>query len=381
MRILVAPDKFKGSLTAEAAGRAMAAGLRRVAPDVDVDLAPMADGGEGTVEAIVAATGGQTRTVCVTGPLGVPVDAKFGIFEAPDSTPTAIVEMSAASGISLVAGANEPLKATTFGTGELVKAALDAGCKRLIIGLGGSATTDGGAGMARALGARFLDEAGRDLGPGGGALLFLRHLDIRGLDARLKRCEISVACDVDNPLFGPGGAAQVYGPQKGATPEQITQLDEGLRHLAAVIRRELGTDVADIPGAGAAGGLGAGLVAFTGARLKSGFLLVSEAVGLHERLEAADMVITGEGRVDGQTVRGKVPIGLAGLAKKRNLPVVVVAGSLGAGYEELLDYGITIIEPLAGDDVPLEARMDCAAELVSDAAERAMLRLMPGVSK
>ncbi|MCS7265967.1 MAG: glycerate kinase [Armatimonadetes bacterium] len=338
MRVVIATDSFKGSALAREVAQAIAEGLKVALKQADFDLVPMADGGEGTVEALVEATKGQVIPKRVTGPLGEPVNAFFGILGDKE---TAVIEMAAAAGLNLVPPEKRnPLVTTTYGVGELIKAALNNGCKRIIIGIGGSATNDGGAGMAQALGAKLLDENGNEIGFGGGELSKLAKIDVISLDDRLKETEILVACDVTNPLTGPNGASAVYGPQKGATPEMVKLLDENLRHYAEIIRRDLGIDVENVPGAGAAGGLGAGLMAFCQAKLKRGVELVIQAVGLDERIQKADLVITGEGKIDFQTGFGKVPYGVAQVAKRYNKPVVAIAGQLGEGSEKCREWGI-----------------------------------------
>jgi len=338
MRVVIAPDSFKGSASAKEVAQAIADGLKVALPDSEFDLVPMADGGEGTVEALVVATGGKIVTKRVTGPLGEPVDAFFGILGDGE---TAVIEMAAAAGLHLVPPEKRnPLLTTTYGVGELIKAALDAGCKRVIVGIGGSATNDGGAGMAQALGAKLLDENGNEIGFGGGELGKVARIDTSELDSRLRETEILVACDVTNPLTGPNGASAVYGPQKGATPEMVKLLDENLRHYAAIIRRDLGVDVEHVPGAGAAGGLGAGLMAFCQAKLKRGVELVIQAVRLDERVQKANLVITGEGKIDFQTGFGKVPHGVAQVAKRYKKPVIAIVGQLGEGSEKCREWGI-----------------------------------------
>lgn len=314
----------------------------------------MADGGDGTAAAIVGATGGRWVRCPVSDPLGRRIQSKFGL--AGDGC-RAVVEMASASGLVLLTPEERnPLLTTTRGTGELIRAALDRGAGWLLIGIGGSATNDGGMGMARALGVRFLDEQGHELPEGGGSLARLARIDARGIDPRLKATRIAVACDVDNPLFGPRGAAYVYGPQKGATPAMVKELDAGLRRLAAILRRDLGVAVGSLPGAGAAGGLGAGLVAFLNGRLRSGVDLVVEAVDLPGRLAGCDLVITGEGRLDGQTVFGKAPAGVAEVAKQLGLPVIAICGSLGPGAAKVLEAGIdacfsALEEPMSGAEL------------------------------
>jgi glycerate kinase len=370
MRILIAPQEFKGSLTALEAAEAMAAGARQVAPAAEIETLPMADGGPGTVDAVVAATDGQIRSTTVRGPLGRPVDARWGLVEGG----TAVIEMAAAAGLSLLAEGERDVRAAwTYGVGELLSAALDAGCRRLVVGLGGSATNDGGAGMARALGAYFLDADGAELPPGGAALARLQRIDISGLDARLGEAEVVAAADVRNPLCGPEGASLVYGPQKGADAATARELDDALRRYGEIVQRDAGVPVLDLPGAGAAGGLGAGLVAFCGARIEPGVEVVAEVVGLRERLRGCDLVLTGEGRLDGQTGYGKTVAGVARMAKAEGISVVAVAGALGEGWGEVLRLGVdgveTIVPSLAG---PEEAMASASGGLLATAAARAL---------
>lgn len=369
LRIIVAPDSFKGSLSAVEAARAMARGIRAVFPEAEVVELPIADGGEGTVEALVAATGGRLRHAEVRGPLGDPVRAAWGVL---GDGRTAVIEMAAASGLTLVPeGQRDPRLATTFGTGELVKAALDAGFRRLILGLGGSATNDGGAGFAWALGTRFLDGAGHDLPGGGAALARLTRIDLAGLDPRLAETELLVACDVDNPLCGPRGASAVYGPQKGATPEVVRELDAALAVFARVAARDTGREVAAIPGAGAAGGLGAGLLFFTPARLRPGVGIVLEAVGFEERVRGASLVFTGEGRTDAQTAMGKAPVGVAAAAKRQGVLVVCLSGGLEEDADGLRASGIDALAAVPPGPMSLAACLAGGAPLLEAAAARA----------
>lgn len=327
MRVLVAPDKFRGTLTAEQAARAVDTGWRRSRPDDELELVPMADGGEGTLEALVAALGGELVRLRVGGPLGEPVAAAYGVADGPGGN-VAVVEMARASGLALVAEARrDPLRATTRGTGELIRDALERHRPvRLVVCVGGSATTDGGAGMAQALGARLLAASGDDIGPGGGCLLDLASVDARPVAPLLGSTRVLVACDVDNPLVGPFGSSAVYGPQKGATPEDVVLLDRALGHFAAIVHRDLGMDLREMPGGGAAGGLAAGLVAFLGARLRPGVEVVMEAVRLPERIARADLVITGEGKLDEQSMRGKTVAGVARAAKEARVSVLAMCG-------------------------------------------------------
>jgi glycerate 2-kinase len=367
MRFVIAPDSFKGSASAREVAQAIAEGLKAALPDAVCDLVPMADGGEGTVDALVAATGGRIVSVRVTGPLGEPVDAFFGILGDGE---TAVIEMAAAAGLHLVPPEKRnPMVTTTYGVGELMRAALDAGCRRLIIGIGGSATNDGGAGMAQALGVRLLDEQGNEIGFGGGALERLARLDLSDFDRRIWDAEILVACDVTNPLTGPNGASAVYGPQKGATPEMVRQLDANLRHYAAVLQRDLGVEVETVAGAGAAGGLGAGLLAFCRAQLRQGVELVIHAVRLPERVQKADLVITGEGCLDFQTGFGKVPHGVAQVAKRYGKSVIALVGQLGEGAERCRQWGIDACFPILSKPMSEQEAMANAIPLLRRAAE------------
>ncbi len=376
MRIVIAPDKFKGSLSAGDVAEAIGRGALRAAPDARIDRVPVADGGEGTVKALIAAAGGRELAVYATDPLGRRIEASFGLFADAEGGKTAVVEMAAASGLSLVGEANRPLEASTYGTGELIMAALAEGPSRIIVGIGDSATTDGGVGMATALGARFSDIDGEIISGGGGRLARLERIELAPIDKRLASTKIEVACDVDNPLFGQDGAAYSYAPQKGATAAEVKELDLGLRRLAEVIRRDLDVDIAGRPGAGAAGGLGAGLVAFTGASLRPGFELISKAVGLEERIAGADLVITGEGRLDRQTLRGKAPAGVAKLAKAAGVPVAAIVGYLGEGADEVGALGLTAVETLAEDAEAAARSSQDAAPLIEAAAERLTRKLM-----
>lgn len=377
MRVVIAPDSFKGSLTALEVADAVEKGLRRVIPDLEAIKVPMADGGEGTVQSLVDATGGRIIKRKVTGPLGEEVEAQFGIL---GDGVTAVIEMASASGLPLVPPEKRnPMITTTYGTGELIKAALDMGCRKFIIGIGGSATNDGGAGMAQALGVKLLDKDGKQIPFGGGGLLKLERIDISTLDPRIRESEIVVACDVDNPLTGPRGAARVYAPQKGATPEMVEILDEALKRFAEIIRRDLGKDVENVPGAGAAGGLGAGLMAFLNAELRSGVEIVIETVKLEEKMKGADLVITGEGGIDSQTVFGKTPIGVAKTAKRFNLPVIAIAGGISDDASVLYRHGIDAMVSIIPRPMSLEEAMSRGAELVADAAERAARLLLLGM--
>ena len=372
MRIIVAPQGFKGTLSGHEAASAMAQGIARVLPDAEVVLRPVADGGHGTLDTLLEATGGATFTAQVMGPMGRRVDARWGVL---GDGSTAVVEMAQASGLTLVPPAERaPMQATTYGTGQLIKTALAAGYRRLVVGVGGSATSDGGAGAMQALGIRLQDTEGHDISFGAAGLLNLAHLDMTSLDPLAHNSQIQVATDVSNPLCGPRGAAMVYGPQKGARPEQLPLMDAALSRLADVVERELGVSARDVPGAGAAGGLAAGLVAFLGAELAWGIELVCDAMGFDATLQGADLVLTGEGRLDGQTVSQKAPIGVVRRAKAQQLPVIAVAGSFGPGHQEVLTQGIDLVEAASPEGAPAPESVAEASALLADATERALHR-------
>lgn len=376
MKFVIAPDSFKESLSALDAARAIAAGFKTMFPAADYDLVPMADGGEGTVDAMVQATGGTLVTSQVTGPLGQPVDARWGIL---GDGATAVLEMAAASGLPLVRpDQRNPMFTTTRGTGELIRAALDRGIRKIILGIGGSATVDGGAGMVQALGARLLDDAGRDIPPGGRGLKRLTTIDISSLDPRLAATDFRVASDVDNPLTGPRGAARVFGPQKGATPEMVEILDQNLHHYARIGREQLAMDFESAPGAGAAGGLGFALLAFCRARLESGSLLVAQTVGLPDRLKNATLCITGEGRIDGQSVHGKVCYRVAELAGQQNVPAIALVGSIGKDADQtvppLAAYFSICNKPMTLDEAIQDAG-DLLTALAGQVARTLLLKI------
>jgi len=405
MKIVIAPDSFKECLPAAAVAQAMARGVLDVCPDAVLDLCPMADGGEGTVEAMVAATGGRLLTADVFDPLGKPIRAHWGLLgesggallpgelgllgaavagEADGDASTqgsspappqgaAVIEMAAASGLHLVpAEHRDPLRTTSFGTGQLIRAALDEGATKIILGIGGSATVDGGAGAAQALGVTFLDGRGQLMvcGLGGGALADIGRIDLSGLDERLAGVAIHIACDVKNPLTGVNGAATVFGPQKGATPEMVDLLDRGLSHWAGILRAQLGKDVEFIPGAGAAGGLGAGLLALCGGKLESGLTIVAQTVGLKRRLTGADLVFTGEGRLDHSSRFGKTAVGVAELARAAGAATVCIPGQItDDAPRDLFDGGVY---PLTDPQTPPRAAMLRAADLLTQRAAAAM---------
>ncbi|TMC70034.1 MAG: glycerate kinase [Chloroflexi bacterium] len=371
-RVIVAPQSFKGSADAVAVASAIARGVRRAWPEAHVEEMPLADGGEGTVRALVTATKGGVRRSRVHDPLGRQIDADWGVL---GDGVTAVVEMAAASGLPLLdPSERDPRITSTRGTGELILAAAASGAHRIVVGIGGSATNDGGAGMARAFGYRFLDRAGDELPEGGAALARLARIDGQ-TDPRLVRPSIEVACDVRNPLLGPEGASAVYGPQKGATPEVVRELDAALARYADVVEAFVGRPIRDVPGAGAAGGLGAGLVAFLDARLVSGAELVLRSVGFAERVVGADLVVTGEGRIDGQSGYGKLTGAVTAAARRAGVPVMAVAGGLGAGHDTLAFDAIAI----ASEGVPIAQAMREPLPLIERAAER-LLRARPSRS-
>jgi glycerate kinase len=338
MKIVIAPDSFKESLSALDVASEIEAGFHEIFPNADYLKIPMADGGEGTVDAMIAATGGTLIEVEVSAPLGQPVLAFYGLL---GDSKTAVIEMAAASGLALVPpDQRKPLNTTTHGTGELIRAALDAGARHFIIGLGGSATNDGGAGMLQALGGELLNAEGESIPPGGGGLASLAQIRLKHLDPRLQSCVFEVACDVSNPLLGPQGASAIFGPQKGATPEMVEQLDANLSHFAQLILRDFGLDLAGQPGTGAAGGMSLSLIAFLNGKLRPGVEIVADAIKLEAALNDADLVITGEGRIDSQSIRGKTPVGVARLAKARGLPVIAIGGCLASDTAAVYQHGI-----------------------------------------
>lgn len=366
MKVVIAPDSFKDSLSAQGVAEAIALGLAQVWPQATLVKCPMADGGEGTVESILAACAGELRRSRVRGPLGAPVEAAWGWLP---HTQTAIIEMAEASGLQLVPpGQRDACISSTFGTGELIRAALDAGAQRVILAIGGSATNDGGAGAMQALGLKLLDAQNQALVPGGLALAQLARLDLSALDPRLAQVRFDIAADVNNPLCGPHGASAIFGPQKGASPAQVQQLDQALGHFAELCAQALGKDVRDEPGSGAAGGLGFAAKAFLGAQFQAGVEVVAELVGLADAVKGADVVITGEGRFDAQTLRGKTPFGVARIAKQHGVPVVVIAGTLGDGYQELYGHGIDAAFAVTSGPMTLEQACAEAPRLLRERA-------------
>ena len=370
LRIVIAPQAFKQSVSARAAAIAIHNGVQRAVPDAETVLIPVADGGDGTLAALIDTTGGQYFTEEATGPLGDTISAQWGVMG--DGT-TAVIEMALASGLALIPDhRRDPRTATTYGTGQLMRAALDAGYTRIIVGLGGSATNDGGTGMASALGVRFLDAAGEMLPPGGAALANLHAIDTSGLHPGIARATIIGATDVTNPLCGETGASAIFGPQKGATPEMVQELDGCLANLAHVIQSELSIDVLHTPGSGAAGGLGAGLIAFANCELRSGIDMVCDALDFDRHAATADLVITGEGRADRSTAFDKAPVGIARRSRAFGVPTLLLAGSLGEGYDALYQHGIDAMIPIAEEPATLEASLQNGAELLERAAERAL---------
>jgi glycerate kinase len=368
MRIVVAPQEYKGTLTAREAVEAMAEGAKRAARDATIEAAPLSDGGPGLVEAILTAARGRRKRALVEDPLARTIVAHWALLEDR----VAVIESAAAAGLTLLReDERDPRTTTSYGVGQLMLAALDAGCGQMIVGLGGSATNDGGTGMAAALGVRFLDVVGGTLPPGGAALAQLDRIDASGLDPRIEQAAVIAATDVTNQLCGPEGASLVYGPQKGASPEVAGELDAALRHYSDIVERDMGVSVLIRPGAGAAGGLGAGLIAFARAAVQPGFEVVATAIGLRERLCGADLVLTGEGRLDGQTGYGKTVAGVARMAAECGVPVLVIPGRLGPGWEQILDYA-NGVEPIVGGAATEEEAAPRPGEMLSLAVERAV---------
>lgn len=371
--IVLAPDSFKESMSAKEACIAMERGIKKVNQDIKCLHVPMADGGEGTMQSLVDATNGKIYSLEVVGPLGNKVQAEYGILGDRE---VGILEMASASGIHLVSlDKRNPLITTTYGTGELIKACLDKGVKKLLIGIGGSATNDGGAGVIQALGGKLLDKDGNELGFGGGELGKLHNIDLTNFDPRLKDVVVEVACDVNNPLCGEKGASNVFGPQKGATPDMVSLLDNNLKHYANIIKEQIGMDVLEVPGAGAAGGLGAGLMAFLNGTLKKGIEIVIEYSGLEEKVKEADMVWTGEGSIDFQTQYGKTPLGVATIAKKYDKPVIAFAGRVGDNIDVLYEKGIDSIFGIMKGVTSIEEALEKGKENIEKTSEN-VIRLM-----
>lgn len=378
MKIVVAPNAFKGSLTASEAAQAMEAGISNILPGAVVIQVPVADGGDGLVDVAMKALQGTLHSLEVQGPRDVKVHANYCVV---DSLGLATIEMALASGLALLAPEmQDPTLTSTYGTGELIKTALATGATRINVGIGGSATNDGGMGMAQALGVHFLDKNGTELPPIGKSLLSIARIDMSDIDPRISKVTIEAVCDVDNPLYGPQGAAYVYAPQKGATPEQVKELDEGLQNLAQRIQEDLGIDVRTIEGAGAAGGLGAGLHAFLDARLCKGIDLIFDLVGLHDKLKGADLVLTGEGQIDYQTVFGKAPGGVGAAAKAQNIPCFAIAGSIGKDLGTLHETGIDAVFSLCPGPITLHESMQLSKENIRRVTEQAIRAFLAGKS-
>lgn len=379
MKFVLAPDSFKESMTSKQACEAMERGIKKIFKDAQCIQVPMADGGEGTVEALVCATGGTLHQITVTDPLGNSIKSDFGVL---GNGKTAVIEMAKASGIQLVKREDRnPLITTTYGTGELIKAALDQGSKHIVIGIGGSATNDGGAGMVQALGGKLLDEQGNQIGFGGGELSKIKTIDLTGLDARLKEVVIEVACDVTNPLIGKTGASAIFGPQKGATPEMVAHLDANLTHYANVIKMATGKEIAQVEGAGAAGGLGGALLAFLNAKLERGIELVIKHTELANKVQGADFVFTGEGAIDEQTKFGKTPMGVAQVSKKHGAKVIVFAGKIGQGTENLYPVGIDAIFGILTGVTTLDEALALGEKNIEIASENVARLIQIGLQK
>lgn len=366
MKVIIASDSFKGSCSALEVANSIEKGFRRIFENTNVIKIPVADGGEGTVDALVLGTNGKYEEVDVLNPLGGIIKAKYGIIH----NNIAVIEMAAASGLTLVNINNlNPLITTTYGTGQLIKSAIERGIRKIYVGLGGSSTNDGGVGMAQALGISFKNEAGEEIGFGGGQLKYIKSIDISNIHPLLKKTEIIAISDVENPLFGPKGAAYIFGPQKGANKRMIKELDDNLRHLGEIVNIQLNKDITNVPGVGAAGGLGAGLIAFCNATIEPGIEKVLDIINIDKRMIDADLVITGEGRIDGQSKYGKVPVGVAKRALKYNVPVIAIVGSVGDGASEVYSYGIDLITDIINKPMTLDEAMERAPELIADAAE------------
>ncbi|MEC7913473.1 MAG: glycerate kinase [Chloroflexota bacterium] len=377
MKILVAPQEFKGSISALSAAEAAKTGILRVFPQAEVVLCPVADGGDGTLETLVEVSGGEVKTCSVQNPIGETIQAQWG---AMGDGVTAVIEMARTSGLALLSlGERDPLNASTYGLGQAISEALDEGFRRFIVGIGGSATNDAGAGMAQALGANLLDDQGNTINFGGAALSNLQTVDISKMDSRIKDSKFLVACDVSNPLTGEEGASAVYGPQKGATPEMVRSLDDALSNFATVVKKDLKKDVSEISGAGAAGGLGAGMMAFMGAELKAGVDIVLETVNLRDKLASVDLVITGEGGLDFQTVYNKAPIGVARIASEHNIPTIAIAGLLGSNFKVVHEHGIRAATSIVDGPITLEEASERAFELISDSVEESLRFISVGM--
>ena len=365
-KVVIASDSFKGTMSSVEVCGIIGNAFNQLMPDCQVVKVPVADGGEGTVDAYLEALGGERIILTVKDPYFDEIESFYGILS---DQRTAVIEMAAASGLPLVGERRNPLKTTTYGTGQLMIHALDKGCTRIILGIGGSATNDGGVGMAAALGVRFLDENNLEVSLNAEGLSKIVHIDKAGLDKRLSACEIIVACDVDNPLCGIEGASYVFGPQKGADTEMVKVLDANLSHFAEILYKEFGISVKDVPGTGAAGGLAASLLAFTACRLKSGIAITLDTVNFDAIIKDADLIITGEGKIDGQSLRGKVPVGIAQRAKKYKVPLIAIVGSMCDDIEKVYDCGITAVFSTCKNPIPFElAKLTCREDLYKAAA-------------
>lgn len=378
MKIVIAPQAYKGSITALGVAIAAEKGILKVFPEAEVLICPVADGGDGTLETLVEGSGGEINETNVTGPIGERLDASWG---AMGDGKTAVIEMARSSGLALLSlDERDPLNSTTFGLGEVILQALDRGFRNFIVGIGGSATNDAGAGMAQALGVNLLDEKGKQLPPGGAALDKLSEIDLSGIDSRIRDCDFQIACDVNNPLTGPEGASAVYGPQKGATPDNVKQLDKALGKFSDVVKSQLDRDVENIPGAGAAGGLGAGMIAFLDGQLRAGVDIVLDTVELKTKMEGAKLVITGEGGMDFQTVYNKAPIGVARLASEMDIPCFGISGMLGENYQVVHDYGLESALSIVSGPMTLEEASANAATLIENSVEEALRLVRIGMS-
>ena len=377
MKILIAPDSFKGSNSSIEVASHIEIGIRRVFPEAETVKIPIADGGEGTVEALVFGGGGAFHTAEVTGPMGKPVTATYGVLPGG----TGVIEIAAASGLPLVAeDERNPMLTTTFGVGELILEVLNRGCTNIVIGLGGSATNDGGVGMAQALGVSFKDKNGVELELGASGIAELATVDVSAMNPKVAKASIVIASDVNSPLCGPSGASAIFGPQKGADEDMVIELDSALGHLANTVKAQLGVDMADISGAGAAGGLGYGLMAFCGAKMKTGIETIMDSVEINRHLSFCDLVITGEGRIDGQSVFGKVPVGVAKRAKKYGLPVLAITGGIGSGAEAVYEHGVDSIISIVSEPMTLGKAISKSEALLEETAERAMRLLKIGMN-
>lgn len=378
MKIVIAPDSFKECLSATKVAAAISEGIQKIVPEAEIISIPVADGGEGTVEALVSATGGKIVYIPSLDPLNRPIQSFYGIL---GDGKTAVIEMAATSGIELISNdERNPLITTTYGTGLLLKAALDAGYSNIILGIGGSATNDGGAGMAQALGFGLHDKNGNSIGPGGGCLDELHSVTQSEVHPLLSEATITVACDVQNPLLGPSGATSVYGPQKGATPEMLEELEKNMTHFAEILQQEFEMNFADIPGSGAAGGLAAGLMAFCNAQLGSGFDLVARLTHLEDHIGQASLIFTGEGKIDSQTTFGKTVCGVAKLAKKQQVPVIALAGRIEGDLTEIYNQGVTSVFGIGNKPMSLEESKANAYQLLMATSEQIM-RLVSKIEK